>query len=226
MIEKLLPSGVYAAEAFGDPPEAYLLPAEAVLVAGAVDKRRREFTTGRHLARQALSGLGYGSSPLLSGPRREPCWPAGVVGSITHCDGYRAAVVAGTDRLATVGIDAEPDEALPPGVLDMVAGAAEREMLHGLRERFPGTSWDRLLFSIKESVYKAWFPLAGRWLGFEEALVTVDPVAETFEAKLLVPGPDLGAGGRLDGFSGRWLAGDGVILAVIAVPVEDPLHRG
>src|SRR5262249_33599292 len=61
--------------------------------------------------------------------------------------------------------------------------------------------WDRLLFSAKESVYKAWFPLARRWLGFEEADVTLDP-AGRFTARLLVPGP-------VSGFTGRWTVHNG-----------------
>ena len=59
------------------------------------------------------------------GAKREPLWPAGVVGSITHCDGYRAAAVARATDLATVGIDAEPHEPLPDGVLAAIALPAE-----------------------------------------------------------------------------------------------------
>jgi 4'-phosphopantetheinyl transferase EntD len=81
----------------------------------------------------------------------------------------------------------------------------------------PAVHWDRLLFSAKESVYKAWFPLAKRWLGFEDAVVTLDPSAETFAARLLVSGPLLG-GRRLTGFSGRWLIRDGLVLTAIALP--------
>jgi 4'-phosphopantetheinyl transferase EntD len=40
----------------------------------------------------------------------------------------------------------------------------ERAMLRDLAATAPGPCWDRLLFSAKESVYKAWFPPAGRWL--------------------------------------------------------------
>ena len=46
--------------------------------------------------------------------------------------------------------------------------------------------WDRVLFSAKESIYKAWFPLTGRWLGFEEASLSIDPAAGTFAARLHV----------------------------------------
>ena len=32
----------------------------------------------------------------------------------------------------------------------------------------PNISWDRLTFSAKESVYKAWFPTYGKWLDFTD----------------------------------------------------------
>ena len=90
-----------------------------------------------------------------------------------------------------------------------------RASLGDLARSAPGPNWDRLLFCAKESVYKAWFPLTGRWLGFEGAEITLDP-AGTFTARLLEPGP--AAGGReLTGFEGRWLARAGLILAAICV---------
>ncbi|MFI7426458.1 4'-phosphopantetheinyl transferase [Micromonospora sp. NPDC049836] len=222
MIEELLPAGVAAAEAYDDPPEARLLPAEEALVGGAVEKRRREFTTGRHLARRALAELGVPPVALLAGPRREPRWPDGTVGSITHCAGYRAAVAARAGTLLSTGIDAEPNEPLPAGVLDSIALPAERSRVAELLRHDPAVRWDRLLFSIKESVYKAWYPLTGRWLDFEEADVTVDPAAGTFRARLLVPPPALPDGRPLGGFTGRWLARRGLVLAAIAVPVAGP----
>jgi 4'-phosphopantetheinyl transferase EntD len=85
------------------------------------------------------------------------------------------------------------------------------------RRNVPGVHWDRLLFSAKESVYKAWFPLAKRWLGFEDAVVTLDTSTETFTARLLVSGALIGGRG-LTGFSGRWLIRDGLVLTAIALP--------
>src|SRR6202034_758387 len=128
-----------------------------------------------------------------TGARGEPRWPAGVVGSITHCAGYPACAVARTVDLVTVGIDAEPNEALPSGVLAEDASTRERERLRELARHEPAVCWDRLLFSAKEAVYKAWFPLAERWLGFEDATVSIDPAQGTFEARLLVSGPLVGA---------------------------------
>ena len=208
MIEEILPDWVAVAEAFADLPDAPLLGAEGTAIASAVPSRRQEFATGRACARRALATLGVAPVPLERGPGGEPRWPAGVVGSITHCAGYRGAAVAPATRAAAVGIDAEPDGPLPPGVLDLIALPAELAAM----STWSGLSWDRLLFCAKESVYKAWYPLAARWLGFEEAEVTVDRDAGTFTARLLVPGPVIG-------FAGRWLVRDGFVLTAIVVPV-------
>lgn len=77
MIERILPSTVMATESFDDPVGADLYPAETTLVAASVDKRRREFTTVRHCARQALAALGLPPAPILSGTRRAPVLPSG-----------------------------------------------------------------------------------------------------------------------------------------------------
>jgi 4'-phosphopantetheinyl transferase EntD len=188
-----------------------------------VEKRRREFTTARACAREALERLGQPSQPIPSGPRGEPVWPQGIVGSITHCDGYRACAVARAADLTTVGIDAEPNQPLPDGVLGDIALPEEREMLRGLAREEPRVFWDRLLFSAKETVYKAWYPLARRWLGFEDAAVVVDRASNTYSARLLVPAPSVG-GRELTGFAGRWAVRGGLVLTAIAL--EAPAAGG
>lgn len=217
MIERILGACVECAEAFADPPGIPLFPEEEVLVARSVEKRRREFATARHCAHQALARLGVTPAPITRGERGAPRWPAGTVGSITHCAGYRAAAVARARDMLTIGIDAEPAMTLPDGVLDLISLPDERARLRDLAAADPGTCWDRLLFSAKEAVYKAWFPLAGRWLGFDEADITLSAAAGTFEARLLVPAPEVD-GVPLRGFTGRWLAGDGLIMTAITLP--------
>lgn len=218
MIEELLPASTAVAEAFHDPVDPPpLFPEEERLVANSVDRRRREFGTVRACARSALARLGVPPAPILPGTRGAPRWPTSIVGSMTHCTGYRAAAVARSGDVVTIGLDAEPNEPLQSeGVLDLVTVAEERAWLREVGAGRPDVSWDRLVFSAKESVYKAWYPLTGRWLDFEEAVITVDPTAGTFTARLLVPGPVVN-GGRLPGFSGRWLVRDGLILTAIAV---------
>jgi 4'-phosphopantetheinyl transferase EntD len=217
VIEAILPSTVIAVEARKDPADIVLFPAEEAAVGQAVEKRRREFTTARACVREAFAQLDLPPSAVTNGRAGEPRWPSGVVGSITHCDGYRACAIARSPDMLTIGIDAEPHAALPAGVLSDIAGTQELSWLGEQRRSVPGVHWDRLLFSAKESVYKAWFPLAKRWLGFEDAVVTVDTSTETFAARLLVSGPLL-EGRRLTGFSGRWLVRDGLVLTAIALP--------
>ena len=217
MLERILPDAAVVVATAGE-REVELFPEEAVAVGNAVAKRRREFVTARACARAALARLGYPEQAVPAGPRGEPVWPAGVVGSITHCAGYRACAVAPASELLTIGVDAEPGEPLPAGLIGDIALPEERSWVERASAEEPAISWDRLLFSIKESVYKAWFPLARSWLGFEDASVAIDP-AGTFAAHLLVPGPTLG-GRKLDGFSGRWLAADGLLLSAIALPAS------
>jgi 4'-phosphopantetheinyl transferase EntD len=213
VIEEILPAGVASAEAFGDQPDVVLFPEEEASLSRAVSKRRQEFTTARGCARQAMAALGLPPAAVPRGERGAPRWPAGIVGSITHCAGYRAAAVAHTRDVLTIGLDAEPDDTLPAGVLPRVSLPDERARLRALTAAAPGTSWDKLLFCAKEATYKAWFPLAGRWLGFEDADITIN-AAGTFQVRLLVEGPVVG-GVRLTGFAGRWLARDGLLLTAI-----------
>lgn len=217
MLEQILPSSVAVAATAEDRLEERLYPEEEEAVGQAVEKRRREFVTARACARDALAQLGLAPQAIPAGPRGEPRWPQGVVGSITHCDGYRACAAARSADLVALGIDAEVNERLSDGVLGDIALPPERKWIAELSREAPAVHWDRLLFSAKEAVYKAWFPLAERWLGFDDALVAVDRGFGAFTARLLVPGPDLD-GGELKSLSGRWLVRDGLILTAIALP--------
>lgn len=213
----LLPPGVASAEEFGDPAGAELLPAEAALVERALPVRRNEFTTVRMCARRALGQLGLPPVALLPGPHGAPRWPAGVVGSMTHCRGYRGAALGWRRDFAAVGIDAEPAEPLPAGVLETIARPAERAHIARLLHDRPAVAWDRLLFSAKESVYKATYPGTGLRLGFEDAAITVDPLRGTFRARFTVPAPLLG-GHHRSGLDGRWSAAGGLLLTAIVLP--------
>jgi 4'-phosphopantetheinyl transferase EntD len=214
VIETLLPGEAVVIEAFDVPPGAVLFPEERALVAQAVDKRVREFTAVRHCARVALARLDVPPAPILPGPYGEPGWPDGIVGSMTHCDGYCAAAVARSSHLASLGVDAEPHEPLPADVLNTVALPTEQRRLVELAAERPEVCWDRLLFSAKEAVYKTWYPLTRQWLDFDGAEISFEP--DTFYARLRVPGPIVG-GVRLSGFSGRWKVQDGLLFTAISL---------
>ncbi|BBB01597.1 putative phosphopantetheinyl transferase [Actinacidiphila reveromycinica] len=235
MIEHLVPASVRTRAAYGDELDRVPLhPEEEPGVARAVPKRRAEHAAGRACAREALAGLGVPAGPIPrdDADRGAPVWPEGVVGSITHCDGYRAAAVARATDVLALGIDAEPDGPLPEGVLDVIHSTSEeRAALAELTGKKPEIHWDRLLFSAKETVYKAWYPYHHRMLGFEEAelLLAEDPVLSgptrgTFTARLLVPGPLLADGVGPEVFTGRWIAHAGIVATVIAI--EAPPQAG
>ncbi len=215
-MEGLVPPAVVVAEGDMDGlGEADLLPEEAALVVRAVEKRRREFGAGRACARRALAVLGLPVGPILSGGDREPLWPAGVTGSITHCAGYCAAAVGWRREVGSIGIDAEVYGPLPDGVEGMVCTEAERAWIRGMGDR--GVEWGMVVFSAKESVYKAWYPIARRWLGFEEAELAIDPGTRTFTARLAVRAADaLGDAGS--GVRGRFAVVGSRVATCAVIP--------
>jgi 4'-phosphopantetheinyl transferase EntD len=206
-----------AAEMYDDPPDLAPLPEEEPLIAKSVAKRRNEFVTVRHCARLALNELGMPPVPILKGEKGEPCWPDGVVGSLTHCAGYRGAVVGRRDEVRSVGIDAEPHDVLPNGVLEAVSLPIERDALTAMPA---GLHWDRILFCAKEATYKAWFPLTHRWLGFEDAHISFDlddtGAAGSFTSQILID-PAAEFGPPLTTLSGKWSVRDGLALTAIVL---------
>ncbi|MHA6758787.1 4'-phosphopantetheinyl transferase family protein [Streptacidiphilus sp. PAMC 29251] len=210
MIERLLPATVKASELFGD-SVAILYPEEEASIAHAVHTRRREFTSVRVCARRSLARLGHAPVPLVPGADGAPGWPTGLVGSMTHCTGYRAAALARAEDVDAVGIDAEPHLPLPMGVEEAIALPAERREIDELHAAYSLIAWDRLLFSAKESLYKAWYPLTGQRLGFEDATVRLDPNG-TFTARVLLPGAM-----SAEAFRGRWLAGAAHVMTAVVV---------
>jgi 4'-phosphopantetheinyl transferase EntD len=217
LLSDVLPGTVAAAEMYDDPPDLAPLPEEEPLIAKSVAKRRNEFITVRYCARLALGELGVPPVPILKGDKGEPCWPDGVVGSLTHCDGYRGAAVGRHDAVRSVGIDAEPHDVLPHGVLDAISLPAERAEISALPG---GLHWDRILFCAKEATYKAWYPVTQRWLGFEDAHIVfdVDDGATTggFESAILID-PAARSGPPLTTLRGRWSVRDGLALTAIVL---------
>ncbi|MFE2327971.1 4'-phosphopantetheinyl transferase [Streptomyces sp. NPDC059385] len=211
MIEELLPPGVTSSEAFDDAAPAPLFPAEAALMEGRRARRRRQFATARACARRCLAQLGRRPVPLLPGPGGAPQWPSGVVGSITHCDGYRGAVAARSSSVSALGIDAEPAGPLPKGVLNLITSAEERTHLTALTTADPSLPWDRIFFSAKEAAYKAWYPATGIWLGFRDATLALSPDG-TFTTTLHPPTPTP----VNPVYEGRWLAGPDLVLTAVA----------
>ncbi len=217
LLSSVLPSSsdLACAELYSDPPGLAPMAEEEPLIARSVAKRRNEFITVRYCARIALGELGFPPVPILKGDKGEPRWPDGVVGSLTHCAGYRGAVVGRAGVVRSLGVDAEPHDVLPDGVLGAISLPAERAELAALPA---GLHWDRILFCAKEATYKAWFPLTKRWLGFEDAHITFDVEdsgsAGSFESTILIDGAAL-SGPPLSSLAGRWSVEQDLVLTAI-----------
>lgn len=217
LLAQVLPDVVATAERYSDAVDLMPLPEEESLIARSVVKRRNEFITVRHCAREALGKLDVGPVPILKGDKGEPCWPDGIVGSLTHCEGFRGAVVAWSRQVRSVGIDAEPHGVLPKGVLGAVALPEEQSAIGTLEGDL---HWDRILFCAKEATYKAWFPLTHRWLGFEDAHITftLDSTgsAGTFLSRILID-PAAESGPPLTELPGRFTVSNGLVLTAISL---------
>ena len=150
-----------------------LHPLETPFIENAVERRVREFTAGRTCARSALASLGHMNVPILVGSRREPLWPAGIVGSISHAAGYCMAAVCTRTHFAGLGVDLEHATPLADSLVALVCTPRERAWA----ERQPGNMTGLLgkfMFSAKESVFKGLFPLFGEELEFDEVELDLD----------------------------------------------------
>lgn len=145
-----------------------LLPEEAAcLPARAMPARRRDFWLGRVAGRRALQALGHPATPLLIGAGRAPVWPPGVVGSISHAGGEAVAAAAWSREVAALGLDLEVIRPLDAGVAGLIADPAEQAWIGGDPARLIR------LFSAKESIFKALYPLHGAFFDFDA--VHLDP---------------------------------------------------
>jgi 4'-phosphopantetheinyl transferase EntD len=162
---------VICAELNGSGNTEWLLPAEAACLKRAVSSRREEFAAGRACARRALREFGVVEFPLTVAADRRPVWPEGFVGSITHTEGYCAAVVARASSVRAVGIDTERCGRVKPELWPRICGP-ETEWLQTLSaERRPVAA--TLIFAAKEAFYKCQYALTQEYLGFDDAHVEI-----------------------------------------------------
>jgi 4'-phosphopantetheinyl transferase EntD len=177
-IETLFPAGVVAAETRERGDVATLFPIEAQSVVRAVPKRAQEFAAGRSCARLALAEFGIAALPIEMATDRQPIWPPRFVGSITHTDGFCAAVVAQQMRVAALGIDTEVVGHVTAELWPSICTASDQAWLDAL----PAPQRDAaitLIFAAKEAFYKCQYPLTREWLDFHD--LSVMPLAWNLE---------------------------------------------
>jgi 4'-phosphopantetheinyl transferase EntD len=217
-IERLFATGVAvetSRTADGEPGD--LLARERDCVPRASARRLADFAAGRRCARSALRRVGVVGHPLVVGAGGAPAWPAGIVGSISHCDGVCAAAVASGRLFAGLGLDIETDGALDEDLRPLVCGDDERRRIAQLRPP-PVGNWEKVMFSIKESVFKCWYPLGRSWLEFHEVEVDLLPERGAFGAWVSPGGPVDAASPRSIG--GRYCWAAGYVLSAAYVPAS------
>jgi len=227
-IEGLFDVPVAATELVGAGDPSALIGDEVERAVSMGDKRQREFAAGRTCARLAMHRLGCDGEAQVTSSGRAPRWPEGLVGSISHTRGYCAAVVARTVDTggAHLGLDVEHLGRIKPNLWRRIFVAAERD---DLERRAASADADRAngvpdadtaattIFSVKEALYKAQFPITESWVGFEDVRVELGTDgAATLHRETALP--------VLDALAwpvrGRWLVADGrVVTAVTLTPV-------
>jgi len=144
--------------------DVHTLPQE-LLLSGVRPKRQLEYAAGRTAARQAIKENGHKPEFPAIGDGREPIWPAGLVGSITHTSDTAMAAVARRNVFDGIGIDIEDLQPLEDSVASGILTAAEIQRLE------PGADQVLRLFSFKESVFKCVFPAHGEFIDFKDVEV-------------------------------------------------------
>jgi 4'-phosphopantetheinyl transferase EntD len=160
-----------------------LLPEEAAFVQQAVLGRQQEFAAGRVCARFLLGEFGVLDFAVKMADDRQPLWPAGLIGSITHTSGFCAAVAAEKTRLAAVGLDCETAGRVSEELWKQICTPAEAGWLRSLPSAEQPLA-ATLIFSAKEAFYKCQYPLTREWLYFHDVRVDVpawDPARGEFE---------------------------------------------
>lgn len=194
-----------------------LLDGEFVSVGRAVAQRRHEFIGGRVMARRAMTRLGVAPQAIPAGSDRAPIWPAGLVGSITHTDRWCAAVVARADEILSVGIDVADAHSVGPELWQILCTLAEFEWLSMLpaKDRELGAT---ALFSAKESVFKAQYPLTRRMLDHHDVEIRLSGDWHHWEAELMEPPEDLVNEWPI--VEGRLLIDDAMLATCAVIPIE------
>lgn len=184
MFRQLLPSDVVVSVASPEMWSTPLHPLEEPYVRRAVSKRRREFSAGRACAREALKTFGIDDFPVIPTPERFPDWPPGIIGSITHTANYCAAAVCRRGRIISLGIDVEGATELAFDIVPLVLGEHERARLEAIDPSARALQI-KILFSAKESIYKAYYPTTRVVLDFHDVDLILLPGTRRFVGRLV-----------------------------------------
>jgi 4'-phosphopantetheinyl transferase EntD len=177
-IAAILPLSVATCEYPGSTPDLALHPDEQIEAARMSATISADYRLGRACAHNAIRQLGRAKSAIRRGPSREPLWPEGLIGSITHCEGYCAAAVARKTEIAALGIDAERLPGFPVEIKGEILTSKEIESLDILNR--PEGLHIAAAFSAKESIYKALYPRVRKFFDFKSVEISIDEDMKNF----------------------------------------------
>jgi 4'-phosphopantetheinyl transferase EntD len=201
-----------------DTPEFFLSHTEDHPLSGATPKRKREFSAGRESARTALTKLGIVDTHIPIGLSREPLWPDGMVGSISHSAGLAIAIVAPRSHFAAIGIDIELAETVDRSLWSDILTYREIEWIlkHSATQHANLAS---VIFCAKESFYKLQFPATKAWVDFLDAEVSPDLDTGTF--RLRCAQRSVARVFERREFVGKYILLNGFILVIMHLPTTD-----
>lgn len=157
--------------------DAALLPAELATIPTSDLLTRRASGAARMIARKFLAELGHDTAAIPKRVNGCPLWPEGFTGSFAHDERVSVVAIARSRYFPSLGIDVEPAENLPADTLDLIATPSEKSRLEN--DPYRG----RLLFTAKEAVYKALYPLDGQFLDFHDIEVDLAVGRATIKSK-------------------------------------------
>jgi 4'-phosphopantetheinyl transferase EntD len=166
-----LPEIIYSYFSTESKDENVLTEGERILTKTWAKKRINDFSTGRFCARTALRNLNLQHHEILIGPKKEPLWPAGIVGSISHSDGMAGAIIACSSNCKSLGLDIENLGRVNPEMWYLLFTEKEQNFLNSLSP-LEKDYYSTAFFSMKESFYKFQFPLTHTFLNFTDVEVS------------------------------------------------------
>jgi 4'-phosphopantetheinyl transferase EntD len=201
----LIPKDCYWFVADQVPTGFSLYNEELKLTSKMVKKRLDDFKASRFCARQVLDRLNIDNFPILIDANRAPIWPTQVIGSISHAEGRCIAVATRSKLTQSIGIDVESNCPLKAELIDQIMTPFEVNQVDNIDDL---NSYAKLIFSIKESVYKCIHPLFKKWVGFKDVSVELDRQNSSFRIK---PECGLESSVNVSELNGRWVySGDWV----------------
>jgi 4'-phosphopantetheinyl transferase EntD len=206
---------VFVALQTDGPADLHPLERAHILGRGVNPSREREFRSGRVLAREALAALGIADFALIPAPTREPQWPEGVIGSISHCggdgEGVCAVAVCKKNEWSGLGIDMEAIDRIDDRLVPSICTAEEKARLNGVSGRSRQEMLS-LVFSAKESIFKAIFPSSRLFLEFQDVSISWDLEHGRFSA---APATEQAPSSLIECLQGRFFFGTRLVLTSV-----------